>query len=213
MLDDWRPSALAPVPAHDRPFRVQLLRPLGRPAAGPGPDRDRGVAGSARCASSSAKAASAPPSCCSKLLDTRARAGGCRCRRCRTRRTATPSPLADQPPFPGNLDIEAAADRRWCAGTRWRWWCAPTSASGELGGHIASYASAADLFEVGFNHFFRAGARPGGDLVFFQPHSAPGVYARAFLEGRLERATQLDALPRAETARRAGLSLAIRTRG
>src|SRR5712691_6389705 len=55
--------------------------------------------------------------------------------------------------------------------------------SGELGGHIASYASAADLFEVGFNHFFRAGE--AGDLVYFQPHSAPGVYARAFLEGRL----------------------------
>ena len=61
--------------------------------------------------------------------------------------------------------------------------------SAELGGHIASYASAADLFEVGFNHFFRArDDGPGGtlgDLVFFQPHSAPGVYARAFLEGRL----------------------------
>src|SRR5258708_4668633 len=56
-------------------------------------------------------------------------------------------------------------------------------ASSELGGHIASYASAADLFEVGFNHFFRAGSL--GDLVYFQPHSAPGVYARAFLEGRL----------------------------
>src|SRR6185295_17369326 len=52
-----------------------------------------------------------------------------------------------------------------------------------LGGHIASYASAADLFEVGFNHFFRGGE--AGDLVFYQPHSAPGVYARAFLEGRL----------------------------
>jgi pyruvate dehydrogenase E1 component len=59
-------------------------------------------------------------------------------------------------------------------------------AYGELGGHIASYASAADLFEVGFNHFFRApGDAGGGDLVFYQPHSAPGVYARAFLEGRL----------------------------
>ena len=59
----------------------------------------------------------------------------------------------------------------------------------ELGGHIASYASAADLFEVGFNHFFRGGAH--GDLVYFQPHSAPGVYARAFLEGRLTE-EQLD---------------------
>src|SRR5216684_1973065 len=57
---------------------------------------------------------------------------------------------------------------------------------GELGGHIASYASAAEIFEVGFNHFFRAaGDDSGGDLVFYQPHSAPGIYARAFLEGRL----------------------------
>ncbi|MFM7698311.1 MAG: pyruvate dehydrogenase (acetyl-transferring), homodimeric type, partial [Limnohabitans sp.] len=60
---------------------------------------------------------------------------------------------------------------------------------GELGGHIASYASAADLFEVGYNHFFRArDAQHRGDLVFFQPHSAPGVYARAYLEGRLTEA-------------------------
>ena len=59
-------------------------------------------------------------------------------------------------------------------------------AYGELGGHIASYASAADLFETGFNHFFHARTQTHrGDLVFFQPHSAPGVYARAFLEGRL----------------------------
>jgi outer membrane receptor protein involved in Fe transport/transketolase N-terminal domain/subunit len=59
-------------------------------------------------------------------------------------------------------------------------------AYGELGGHIASYASAAEIFEVGFNHFFQA-TRPdhGGDLVYFQPHSAPGIYARAFLEDRL----------------------------
>ncbi|MCJ9712021.1 pyruvate dehydrogenase (acetyl-transferring), homodimeric type, partial [Bordetella hinzii] len=60
-------------------------------------------------------------------------------------------------------------------------------AHGELGGHIASYASAADLFEVGFNHFFRAGSpQQGGDLVYMQPHSAPGIYARAFLEGFLD---------------------------
>ena len=59
-------------------------------------------------------------------------------------------------------------------------------AYGELGGHIASYASAAEIFEIGFNHFFRADSgEGGGDLVYFQPHSAPGVYARAFLEGRL----------------------------
>ncbi|MCB1982832.1 MAG: pyruvate dehydrogenase (acetyl-transferring), homodimeric type, partial [Rhodoferax sp.] len=57
-------------------------------------------------------------------------------------------------------------------------------AYGELGGHIGSFASAAEIFETGFNHFFRGG--DDGDLVFFQPHSAPGVYARAFLEGRLD---------------------------
>ena len=72
-------------------------------------------------------------------------------------------------------------------------------AYGELGGHIASYASAAEIFEVGFNHFFRAApTASGGDLVFFQPHSAPGVYARAFLEGRLTRASR--PLPPGESA-------------
>jgi len=58
--------------------------------------------------------------------------------------------------------------------------------STELGGHIASFASAATLYDVGFNHFFRAPSPGhGGDLVYFQGHSAPGIYARAFLEGRI----------------------------
>ena len=58
--------------------------------------------------------------------------------------------------------------------------------SSELGGHIASFASAATLYDVGFNHFFRAAnENHRGDLIFFQGHSAPGVYARAFLEGRI----------------------------
>ncbi|HWP00938.1 MAG TPA: pyruvate dehydrogenase (acetyl-transferring), homodimeric type [Methylococcus sp.] len=58
--------------------------------------------------------------------------------------------------------------------------------STEYGGHIASFASSATLYEVGFNHFFRAPNKEhGGDLVFFQGHSAPGIYARAYLEGRL----------------------------
>jgi pyruvate dehydrogenase E1 component len=88
-------------------------------------------------------------------------------------------PVAQQPPFPGDLAIEErlASLMRWNALAMV---VRANQAHGELGGHIASYASAADLFEVGFNHFFRA-----DDLVFFQPHSAPGVYARAFLEGRL----------------------------
>jgi pyruvate dehydrogenase E1 component len=90
--------------------------------------------------------------------------------------------LAQQTPFPGNLDLE----NRLSALVRWNALAMVVRAnreSAELGGHISSYASAADLFEVGFNHFFRAGQ--AGDLVFLQPHSAPGVYARAFLEGRL----------------------------
>ena len=91
-------------------------------------------------------------------------------------------PAALQPDFPGDLAIEERL------GSLMRWNALAmvvraNKAYGELGGHIASYASAADLFEVGFNHFFRGGDQ--GDLVFYQPHSAPGVYARAFLEGRL----------------------------
>src|SRR5438067_12412837 len=90
--------------------------------------------------------------------------------------------LAEQPQFPGNLEVES----RISAIVRWNALAMVVRANrahAELGGHIASYASAADLFEVGFNHFFRAGQ--AGDLIYFQPHSAPGVYARAFLEGRL----------------------------
>ncbi len=98
-----------------------------------------------------------------------------------------------QPVFPGDLAIEErlASLMRWNAlAMVVRANQAETGGSSELGGHIASYASAADLFEAGFNHFFRAREGTGtgqhrGDLVFFQPHSAPGVYARAFLEGRL----------------------------
>jgi pyruvate dehydrogenase E1 component len=87
--------------------------------------------------------------------------------------------LAHQAQFPGNLELES----RISAIVRWNALAMVVRANRahpELGGHIASYASAADLFEVGFNHFFRA-----DDLVYFQPHSAPGVYARAYLEGRL----------------------------
>ncbi|WP_428415178.1 alpha-ketoglutarate dehydrogenase [Methylibium sp.] len=97
-------------------------------------------------------------------------------------------PVERQPAFPGDLAIE----ERLASLMRWNALAMVVRANqayGELGGHIASYASAADLFEVGFNHFFRArNAQQGGDLVFYQPHSAPGVYARAYLEGRLSEA-------------------------
>jgi pyruvate dehydrogenase E1 component len=100
----------------------------------------------------------------------------------------------EQPVFPGDLAIEErlASLMRWNAlAMVVRANQAESGGSAELGGHIASYASAADLFETGFNHFFRAREGLGagqhrGDLVFFQPHSAPGVYARAYLEGRLD---------------------------
>jgi pyruvate dehydrogenase E1 component len=100
----------------------------------------------------------------------------------------------EQPVFPGDLALEErlASLMRWNAlAMVVRANQAESGGSSELGGHIASYASAADLFETGFNHFFHARegtgeGQHGGDLVFFQPHSAPGVYARAYLEGRLE---------------------------
>ena len=94
-------------------------------------------------------------------------------------------PLERQPPYPGDLALE----ERLTAIMRWNALAMVVRANqayGELGGHIASYASAAEIFEVGFNHFFRASYSDSrGDLVYFQPHSAPGVYARAFVEGRL----------------------------
>ena len=93
----------------------------------------------------------------------------------------------DQPPYPGDLEIE----RRIISIVRWNALAMVVRANrqnSQLGGHLSSYASAAELFEVGFNHFFRGDDQASertADLVFFQPHSAPGVYARAYLEGRL----------------------------
>lgn len=87
--------------------------------------------------------------------------------------------------YPGNLELEEriTAINRWNALVMVM---RANKAYGGLGGHIASYASAAEIFETGFNHFFRAATEDfAGDLIYFQPHSAPGVYARAYLEGRL----------------------------
>ncbi len=90
-----------------------------------------------------------------------------------------------QPVFPGNRDIE----RRIKSIIRWNAMAMVVRANKQsdgIGGHISTYASCATLFEVGFNHFFQARTREHpGDAVFFQGHAAPGVYARAFLEGRL----------------------------
>jgi pyruvate dehydrogenase E1 component len=95
-------------------------------------------------------------------------------------------PLSEQPRYPGDLELEG----RLLGAVRWNALAMVVRANemaAELGGHIASYASAAELFEVGFNHFFKAaGHADGMDLVYFQPHSAPGIYARAYLEGFLD---------------------------
>jgi len=93
--------------------------------------------------------------------------------------------VSQQPEYPGDRALE----RRIEAYIRWNALAMVTRTnkiSTEYGGHIASYASSATLYEVGFHHFWRApSAAHGGDLVFIQGHSAPGFYARAFLEGRL----------------------------
>ncbi len=90
-----------------------------------------------------------------------------------------------QPTFPGNRDIE----RRIKSIIRWNAMAMVVRgnrAEAGIGGHISTYASAATLFEIGFNHFFRARTDNFcGDFVYFQGHASPGVYARAFVEGRL----------------------------
>lgn len=94
-------------------------------------------------------------------------------------------PTDDQEAFPGDLDME------WRIRTINRWNAMATvvrrnKVSSEYGGHIASFASAAVMYDIGLNHFWRSkSAIHGGDLVFFQGHVIPGIYARSFMEGRL----------------------------
>jgi pyruvate dehydrogenase E1 component len=120
------------------------------------------------------------------LLDARARKAG----------VAMPHPLntpyintitpGQQPRYPGNRDLE----RRIKSIIRWNAMAMVHRANKHfdgLGGHISTFASSATLYEVGYNHFFRGRGEDGysGDLVYFQGHASPGMYARAFLEGRL----------------------------
>jgi pyruvate dehydrogenase E1 component len=107
-----------------------------------------------------------------------------------TRYINTISP-EQEPPFPGDEQMEQRIRRmvRWNAVAMV---LRANSMSPGIGGHLATYASAASLYEVGFNHFFRGKDAAGmGDQVFMQGHAAPGAYARAFLEGRLSE-SQLD---------------------
>jgi pyruvate dehydrogenase E1 component len=96
-------------------------------------------------------------------------------------------PREKQPPFPGDREIE----RRIKSLIRWNAMAMVIRANkleSGIGGHISTYASAATLFEIGFNHFFKGRGENGydGDQIYFQGHASPGIYARAFLEGRLE---------------------------
>lgn len=94
-------------------------------------------------------------------------------------------PVEEQAPFPGIIEIE----RRIKSLVRWNAMAMVVRANrteAGIGGHISTYASAATLYEVGFNHFFRGRTKDHeADIVFFQGHASPGIYARAFLEGRL----------------------------
>ncbi|GAC1622117.1 MAG: hypothetical protein NVS4B5_14230 [Vulcanimicrobiaceae bacterium] len=96
--------------------------------------------------------------------------------------------VAQEPKMPGNEELETRL-RHYIRWNALAMVVRANETSSELGGHVASFASSATLYDVGFNHFFRApSADFGGDLVFFQGHSSPGVYARAFLEGRISEA-------------------------
>jgi len=111
----------------------------------------------------------------------------------------------NEPDFPGDEDIE----RRYRAWIRWN--AAITVHRAQrpgiaVGGHISTYASSAALYEVGHNHFFRGSDHPGGgDQVFYQGHASPGMYARAFLEGRLS-SDQLDGFRQEKSHPSGGLS-------
>jgi pyruvate dehydrogenase E1 component len=111
----------------------------------------------------------------------------------------------DEPEFPGNEDIE----RRYRAWIRWN--AAITVHRAQrpgigVGGHIATYASSAALYEVGHNHFFRGQDHAnGGDQIFYQGHASPGMYARAFLEGRLGE-NELDGFRQEKSHQGGGLS-------
>jgi pyruvate dehydrogenase E1 component len=93
-------------------------------------------------------------------------------------------PVEQQPPYPGDWKVE----RRIKSLIRWNAMAMVVNANKNntgLGGHISSFASSATLYEVGFNHFFRGGDDGPADMIYFQGHTTPGNYARAFLEGRL----------------------------
>lgn len=120
-----------------------------------------------------------------RFLENRTLHYGVKLQRGRTTPYINTIPPDRQPPYPGDREIE----RRIKSIIRWNAMAMVVRANKHesgIGGHISTYASIATLFEVGFNHFFRAktDTHPG-DIIYFQGHASPGVYARAFVEGRL----------------------------
>ena len=149
----------------------------------PAGDRRSGSRRSTR--SSSTTAASARSSCSDAVVERGAPRRRAPPRTTGRRRTSTRSRRTTRSRCPGDLELE----HRIRSLIRWNAMAMVLQAnkeSSELGGHIASFQSAATLYEVGFNHFWHAPSEDhGGDLVYIQGHSSPGIYARAFLEGRL----------------------------
>ena len=163
--------------------------------------RDRRSGSTRSTPSSTPGARPGPASCCRSLTE-----------RARERQVGTPAevntpyvntiPTDEQPWFPGDEQLE----QRIRAFIRWNAAVMVVKANKHadgIGGHLSTFASSAALYEVGFNHFFR-GKDDGlpGDHVYFQGHAAPGIYARAFLEGRLDE-SQLDNFRRETRRRRA----------
>ena len=118
----------------------------------------------------------------------------------RMRQAGADLPFSATTPYVNTIPVSAQAQRpsdfrveaRLSSITRWNAMALVVAAnkeSTELGGHVASYASAATLYDIGFNHFWHAPSeKHGGDLLYLQGHSSPGFYARAFLEGRIDEA-------------------------
>lgn len=132
---------------------------------------------------------SQPPGAPSRFLDilsSRLRAEGIDAPKVVSTPYVNTIPVEKQAPFPGDWEME----RRIKSYVRWNAMAMVVNSNrlnSGLGGHISTYASAATLYEVGFNHFFRARSENfPGDMVYFQGHATPGIYARAYLEGRLD---------------------------
>ena len=139
------------------------------------------------------------------LLQVAARAGAKMPVRHHHARTSTPSPPRTSRRFPGDRELERSIKSlvRWNAMAM----VLRANKNTNVGGHISTFASAATLYEIGFNHFFRGRTESHpGDVVFFQGHASPGMYARAYLEGRLTD-QQLDQLPPGAPARRRAVEL------